>query len=104
MEAYRNSPPYKLGTEKIILIEDYLKSTRLFVEKQIIEPLNLPKSNVLIFTLEDESRIAIRPSGTEPKIKFYFSVNGKLNENQLWDELEFVLDLKIKKLIKSLKL
>ena len=65
---------------------------------------NFPKANVLIFKLEDDSRIAIRPSGTEPKIKFYFSVNAKMDINESWQELEKKLDKRIKAIIQTLNL
>ncbi|MEK9517402.1 MAG: phospho-sugar mutase, partial [Flavobacteriaceae bacterium] len=60
--------------------------------------------DVLIFLLEDHSKIAIRPSGTEPKIKFYFSVNDTLHENEDWDTVELQLDQKIATLIKGIGL
>ena len=68
------------------------------------EKINLPKADVLIFSLEDNSKIAVRPSGTEPKIKFYFSVNDKLQEDEDWDTVEFQLDQKISTLIKGIGL
>ena len=68
------------------------------------EKINLPKADVLIFSLEDNSKIAVRPSGTEPKIKFYFSVNDKLHEDEDWDTVEFQLDQKISTLIKGIGL
>ena len=59
------------------------------------EKIKLPKSNVIIFRLEDDSMIAIRPSGTEPKIKFYISVNKKFDSNKLWLSQKKVLEKKI---------
>ena len=59
---------------------------------------------MLIFKLEDDSRIAIRPSGTEPKIKFYFSVNAKMDINESWQELEKKLDKRIEAIIQTLNL
>jgi len=66
--------------------------------------LELPKADVLIYVLEDHSRIAIRPSGTEPKIKFYFSVNGVLDSDDQWSRLEVELEQKIDLLIKGIGL
>ena len=59
------------------------------------EKIKLPKSNVIIFRLEDDSMIAIRPSGTEPKIKFYISVNKKFDSNKSWLSQKKVLEKKI---------
>ncbi len=71
---FRDSPPDRINNSKVIRIRDvYLgKTTDLTNGKE--EPLDLPKSNVLTFYLEDNSKVTIRPSGTEPKIKFYFSI------------------------------
>lgn len=74
MVGFRNNPPREIAGQEVIMIEDYLtsKSFDFTVNKE--EPLELPKSDVLIFYLGDGSKIAMRPSGTEPKIKFYVSV------------------------------
>jgi len=104
MELYRNSPPKKLGGTKVIQIEDYFKRKRLKIPFDKIEKITLPKANVLVFKLEDNSRIAIRPSGTEPKIKFYFSVNAKMKKNESWLELERKLDKRIEDIIDTLNL
>jgi phosphoglucomutase len=66
--------------------------------------INLPKSNVLQFVTADGSNISARPSGTEPKIKFYFSVNTKLNSRSDFDKVNKELDEKIKAIIKDMKL
>jgi phosphomannomutase len=68
------------------------------------EKIDLPVADVLIFSLEDDSKIAIRPSGTEPKIKFYFSVNDDLDFNEDWSILEVKLDQKIDAIIKGIGL
>ena len=68
------------------------------------EKIDLPIADVLIFKLEDDSRIAIRPSGTEPKIKFYFSVNDSLKSNEDWHTIEPKLDSKIESIIKGIGL
>ena len=64
----------------------------------------MPVADVLIFLLEDHSKIAIRPSGTEPKIKFYFSVNDTLDENEDWETMELQLDQKIANIVKGIGL
>ena len=104
MEGYRNNPPKEISGIKVSQLEDYLKSEQIFILENRSEKINLPKADVLIFSLEDHSKIAVRPSGTEPKIKFYFSVNDKLREHKDWDTLEFQLDQKISTLIKGIGL
>jgi phosphoglucomutase len=66
--------------------------------------IDLPKSNVLQFVLADSTKISARPSGTEPKIKFYFSVNGKLDSAAGFDAAEKQLDDKIARIIKEMEL
>ena len=85
MENLRKKPPISISNKSIIQIDDYLsgQSQNLLSSKATI--LNLPRSNVLIYFLDDESRIAIRPSGTEPKIKFYFSVQSPFDETESFD-------------------
>ena len=104
MEGYRNNPPKEISGIKVSQLEDYLKSEHIFILENRSEKINLPKADVLIFSLEDNSKIAVRPSGTEPKIKFYFSVNDKLQEDEDWDTVEFQLDQKISTLIKGIGL
>ena len=104
MEGYRNNPPKEISGIKVSQLEDYLKSEKIFILENRSEKINLPKADVLIFSLEDHSKIAVRPSGTEPKIKFYFSVNDKLQEDEDWDTVEFQLDQKISTLIKGIGL
>ena len=104
MEGYRNNPPKEISGIKVSQWEDYLKSEQIFILENRSEKINLPKADVLIFSLEDNSKIAVRPSGTEPKIKFYFSVNDKLQEDEDWDTVEFQLDQKISTLIKGIGL
>ncbi len=104
MEGYRNNPPKEISGIKVSQSEDYLKSEQIFISENRTEKINLPKADVLIFSLEDHSKIAVRPSGTEPKIKFYFSVNDKLHKHEDWDRVEFQLDQKISTLIKGIGL
>ena len=66
--------------------------------------IELPKSNVLQFELADGTKISARPSGTEPKIKFYFSVNTKLNSVSDFDAVEKSLDDRIERIIQEMKL
>lgn len=76
LKNLRENPYTEIAGSPVIRIEDYNNSTALNVREGISETLNIPKSNVLIYYTEDGSKIAARPSGTEPKIKFYISVNG----------------------------
>ncbi len=71
MSNLRKHPPLKIGGQPVVIIEDYLKHERLFVDSGKTELLTLPKSDVLLFRLKDESKLILRPSGTEPKIKLY---------------------------------
>jgi phosphoglucomutase len=80
MEDFRSSPPAKLAGSKVILVHDYLESETLDIGSGAKSLISLPKSNVLQYVTEDQSVISIRPSGTEPKIKFYFSVRGSVHD------------------------
>ncbi len=77
MKDIRENPPKEVAGHKVSKLLDVQKGTILDVENGTEEPSNLPKSNVLKFFLDDNSWFAARPSGTEPKIKFYFGVVGK---------------------------
>src|SRR5690606_18099942 len=79
MIQLRENPLKSLDGSKVVRIEDYANATSLDVETSTTKTMDIPKSNVLIYYTEDGSKIAARPSGTEPKIKFYFSVKGQLN-------------------------
>ena len=73
MKNLRSNPYLDIAGSKVVRIEDYSKNEAYNVEEGISEKLNIPLSNVLIYSTEDGSKIAARPSGTEPKIKFYIS-------------------------------
>ena len=89
MKNLRNNPLTEVGGSKIVRIEDYQNSTSTDVLKATISEISIPTSNVLIYYTEDGSKIAARPSGTEPKIKFYISVNGK-NEAALQPKIDAI--------------
>ena len=104
MEGYRQSPPSTINGVKVVTLLDYelQKGTNLLTgDTWTIE---LPKSNVLQFVTEDGSKISARPSGTEPKIKFYFSVNTKLNHADEFDEKYAALQNKINGIITDMQL
>jgi len=80
MTGFREDPPEMINDSDVVLIHDYLEQVTHDLDNDLEEDIALPKSNVLQFILRDGSKISIRPSGTEPKIKFYFSVNEELDE------------------------
>ena len=90
----RNNPPKEVSGVKINVVEDYKLSTRNNTVANTTEVINLPKSNVLKFILEDNSWFVIRPSGTEPKVKIYASVVGKDAEDAAAKSGKFVQDIK----------
>lgn len=104
MESYRNNPPSEIAGSKVVSLLDY----ELQVSKNLVtgekETIDQPRSNVLQFITEDGSKISARPSGTEPKIKFYFSVNTPLNSAAEFDATLKKLQNKIQDIIVSLKL
>lgn len=95
MRRLRKTPPKTFAGSKTIRLLDYQSSEALEIEKNEITPINLPKSNVLQFFTEDGSKISARPSGTEPKIKFYLSVKGELKDKRLFDQATEALNRKI---------
>jgi phosphoglucomutase len=104
MEGYRQSPPTSINGSKVATLLDYdlQKGTNLITGESWA--INLPKSNVLQFITEDGSKISARPSGTEPKIKFYFSVNAKLENVSEFDKVYALLMQKIQGIISDMQL
>ena len=100
----RQNPVLEINSQRVICIEDYTNSTAKNMITNEIEILNIPISNVLIYYLEDGSKICARPSGTEPKIKFYFSVNAVLDQVEEATKVEQQLDEKIKNIIVAMHL
>ena len=100
----RDNPMQEINEQRVVMIEDYQNSTAKNMFTGEVEVLDIPKSNVLIYYLEDGSKICARPSGTEPKIKFYFSVNDSLDNIENAKEVEKELDTKIKNIIASMQL
>ena len=100
----RDNPVAEIDGQRVVCIEDYDNSTSKNMFTNEIEPISIPKSNVLIYYLEDGSKFCARPSGTEPKIKFYFSVNAPLDEVENAKEVEKQLDTKIKNIITAMQL
>lgn len=104
MLQFRENPPKTLIGIEVVRIKDYQKQLNIDLKNKTQEALDFPKSNVLQFFLEDGSKISIRPSGTEPKIKFYFGVYNKLNSIKEYPELAKKADAKIQKIISELGL
>jgi len=104
MEKFRSEPPKSLGGADVVMMHDFLKSEThdLVTGKQTL--IGLPKSNVLQFVTSDGSIISARPSGTEPKIKFYFSVRTKVDKQSDLIQAEAILDAKIQALIEGMAL
>ncbi len=86
------------------MINDYEKQISHNILAGSKSAIDLTKSDVLQFFLEDGSKISVRPSGTEPKIKFYFSVNTKLESASAFDATEKILDKRIADIIADMKL
>ncbi|MEW7277388.1 phospho-sugar mutase [Aquimarina sp. 2201CG1-2-11] len=104
MVDLRENPPQFFNNERIVLIEDYQTSITKNIQDQTTSSIDIPKSNVLVFYTESGSKIAARPSGTEPKIKFYISVQKPLNTLSDFEIVQQQLDDKIKAIKKDLKL
>lgn len=104
MEEFRNNPPKTIDGIAVKSLLDYQLQTGKNLKEGTQWAIQLPKSNVLQFLLEDGSVISARPSGTEPKIKFYFSVNTKLESAAQFDATEKFLDDKIERIIKEMGL
>ncbi|WP_281987427.1 phospho-sugar mutase [Aquimarina aggregata] len=100
----RNNPPKFINEEKVVLIEDYQTSIATNIQDHTEKSIDVPKSNVLIFYTEEGSKIAARPSGTEPKIKFYMSVQGALTTIDDFENTQQQLDDKIVAIKKDLNL
>ena len=100
----RENPLKEINGSKIIYIEDYLTGKAKNLQDHQITSIDLPKANVLIYYTEDGTKIAARPSGTEPKIKFYISVQNEVNSSDDLNKVEQSLDTKIEKILKELKL
>ncbi len=102
MENFRDNPPEKIHGIEIMTIHDFLKQKSFDMISQMRYDINLPKSNVLQYILKDGTKISIRPSGTEPKIKFYFSVKEQLDNKEEYAQKEKLLKDRIEVIKKEL--
>ena len=104
MVDYRENPIKEIDGSKVEWIHDYNTSVATNMITGKTETIAIPKSNVLIYTTQNGTRMAARPSGTEPKIKFYFSINSKLNHADDFYKVQSELDSKINRIVSELKL
>jgi phosphoglucomutase len=104
MEEFRTNPPATINESAVVTLLDYQLQTGKNLQTGETWVINLPKSNVLQFITADGSKISARPSGTEPKIKFYFSVKTTLNNKAEFDEKQLMLENKINGIIASMNL
>ncbi len=104
MKDYRENPPKEIDGEKVVCIKDYKlhESTDTVTGKK--ETIDLPSSNVLQYFTDKGNKVTVRPSGTEPKIKFYFGVKGCLENKSDFDKVNAALDGKIEEIKKSMNL
>ena len=100
----RKKPFSEINGSKVTRLEDYQSSNAKNMITGEDYEIHIPKSNVLIYYTEDGSQVALRPSGTEPKIKFYISVNDKLHSREAFKNTEEKLESKIDAIIKDLQL
>ena len=100
----RLNPLKEIAGERVVMVEDYKNSTAKNLFTDEVETMSIPKSDVLIYYTEDGSKIAARPSGTEPKIKFYVSVNTTVESTDEIPHAEAYLDEKIKNILTDLNI
>jgi len=103
MDNYRNNPLKSINGIPVIAVFDYLNSIKTDMKTGNQTKINLPSSNVMQFLLEDGTKITARPSGTEPKIKYYFSVKGDLEKQEDFEKTEKELDTKLDELVKTFR-
>ena len=105
MSDFRNNPVKALAGSKVVLVKDFQEQTAWdLVKDEKAEMTDIPKSNVLIYYTEDGTKVAIRPSGTEPKIKFYFSVKSNISSESEYAGQVEKLNHKIEQIKKDLSL
>ncbi|MCW5517056.1 phospho-sugar mutase [Muriicola sp. Z0-33] len=104
MINYKENPIASLDGSKVIIVDDYNTATSKNMITGAVTPIAIPTSNVLIYTTEDGTRMAARPSGTEPKIKFYFSINAALEKPEDFQKVGQELEKKIERILVELNL
>jgi phosphoglucomutase len=104
MIDFKENPVKSIGGANVVIVDDYNMSTSKNLLTGEVKQIDIPKSNVLIYTAEDGTRMAARPSGTEPKIKFYFSINTRLDSAENFKKVDKELDARIERILTELKL
>lgn len=104
IEKYRKNHPKSIGDSNLRFFSDYYHSQRLDIENKKIKKINLPKSNVIEFETVNGYKLILRPSGTEPKIKMYISVNAFLESKNMYDEVNDILEKKISQIIDEINI
>lgn len=102
MANFRSNPPQTINDKALVELIDYQTSESKNLQNGTVTKIDLPKSNVLQFITEDGSKVSARPSGTEPKIKFYISVNTELKSKEAYDETKNELEATVDQIVKEL--
>jgi phosphoglucomutase len=101
MLKYRTTPPKTIDGSPVLLFHDYLKQETLNIPTGVKVKLNLPKSDVVQFISADGTKVSVRPSGTEPKIKFYFGIKGSMKSIDDYSKATQEVDAKIERIAKE---
>jgi phosphoglucomutase len=104
MDSFRRAPSQEIAGTRLERIKDYQKQLEMNLTTGITQQIDLPKSNVLQYFLADGSKITVRPSGTEPKIKFYFGIKGELAKAEYFDKVDGEMEDRINKIIEDMKI
>lgn len=102
IDNIRKNPPKKIGNSNVLIVEDYLLGKKFNLKTKKSEKIKLPQSNLIILKCEDKTSVCLRPSGTEPKIKYYFSVSTSLKSAKNYIKVNNDLELKLNELIKDI--
>ena len=98
----RNNRPKKVGNSDVLIVEDYLLGKKFNLKTKKSEKIKLPQSNLIILKCEDKTSVCLRPSGTEHKIIYYFSVSASLKSAKNYIKVNNDLELKLNELIKDI--
>jgi len=104
MSDYRKNHLVEIAGMKVVEIKDYLIQESVNMINGTKSPINLPKADVIQFFIEDGTKVTVRPSGTEPKIKFYIGLKETLNSKEDFEEINKIADEKLNNIKKSLNL
>ncbi len=102
IDNIRKNPPKKIGNSNVLIVEDYLLGKKFNFKTKKSEKIKLPQSNLIILKCEDKTSVCLRPSGTEPKIKYYFSVSASLKSAKNYIKVNNDLELKLNELIRDI--